>query len=139
MPNAPSQHARPPHAARAAALPIILVAAMTACGDGPTRPPDLVDASEATIVATTDAVDDAGDRIAMQLDQASGGGTLYARLNELASRIGTREKRAIADALERSRTALDAADASGPAAEAPDRAAIRVALDQVQAQLLSID
>lgn len=136
MPSAPSQHTRPSRVARVIAMPTMLVAAVAACGDGPTRPPELVDATEATIVATTDAVDDAGDRIAMRLDQASGGGTLYARLNELASRIGTREKRAIADALARSRTALDAAEANGPAAEAPDRAAIGVALDQVQVQLL---
>ena len=135
MPNASSSH-RPLRRAAAAASQLALSAALSACGDDPTRPPELIDASDAVLVATTDAVDDAGDRIAMQLDQASGGGTLYARLNELASRIPTRDKRSIADALARSRSALAAAEAGGPAAEAPDRAAIGVALAGVQSQLL---
>lgn len=138
MSSVPSPRVRPLRTARLVAAHAILLAAIAACGDGGTGPRPRIDVPDATLLAATDAVDDAGDRIAMQLDQATGGGTLYARLNELASRMATRDPVSVADALARSRAALDAADGSGPAAEAPDRAAIRVALDAVQT-LLELD
>ena len=138
MPSAPSPRPRRLRASGVAAASVILVATLAACGDSGPVEPRRIDVSEAVLVAATDAVDDAGDRIAMQLDQGTGGGTLYARLNELASRLGTRDPESVADALARSRAALDAAEGSGPAAEAPDRAAIRVALEAVR-QLLELE
>lgn len=138
MSNSPSLHIRSLRAARLLAAHAVLLATLAACGDAGTEPRPRIDVSDAELLAATDAVDDAGDRIAMQLDQGSGGGTLYARLNELASRLGTRDPASVSDALARSRAALDQAEGSGPADEAPDRAAIRVALNAVE-QLLELE
>ena len=48
---------------------VLLAAAIMACGDGPTRPPDRIDATEAELTASSDAVTDAASRIATQLDR----------------------------------------------------------------------
>ena len=118
---------------RTSAAPVALVlAAALACGDDPTRPPDRIDATEAELVATTDAVSDAAGRIVTQLDETAGSATLQARLTELATRLASRDPGVVADALARVRTALDEADRTGPAGQAPDRAAVRLTVDAVE-------
>jgi hypothetical protein len=111
---------------------VLLAAALLACGDGPTRPPDVIDATDAEIAATNDALTDAATRIVTQLDGTSGSATLQARLTELSSRLASRDPGVVADALARVRSALDEADRTGPAAQSPDRAAVRLTIDAVQ-------
>ena len=110
----------------------VLLATLLACGDGPTRPPDVIDATDAEITATSDALTDAAGRIVTQLDGTAGSATLQSRLTELSSRLASRDPGVVADALARVREALDEADRTGPAGQAPDRAAVRLSVDAVQ-------
>ena len=112
-------------------LGLVLVAGALACGDDPTRPPDRIDATDAEITAASDAVTDAADRIVTQLDGTAGSATLRARLTELSSRLASRDPGVVADALARVREALDQADQSGPAGQAPDRAVVRLTVEHV--------
>ena len=110
----------------------VLLAALLACGDDPTRPPEVIDATDAEITATSDALTDAAGRIVTQLDGTAGSATLQSRLTELSSRLASRDPGVVADALARVRDALDEADRTGPADQAPDRAAVRLSIDAVQ-------
>jgi len=132
-PEPPGSHARPGFRPRSAPLAYaILVAAALACGDNPVALSESIDVPEARVTAVTDALSDASARIAAQLDAASGGATVRTRLDELEARIQARDLDGTTSALERARAALDVAEGAGPTEQGPDRAAIRLALDDVQ-------
>ena len=127
-PSAASRRTRTSHAPAA----VLLAAALLACGDDPTSPREPIDATDAELAATRDAASDAANRIVTQLDATAGSATLRARLTELSTRIASRDPGVVADALARVRDALDAADRTGPADQAPDRAAVRLTVEAVQ-------
>jgi hypothetical protein len=122
---------RPPRVRRVPLACALAVCAALSCGDDPNAP-RRIDATDAEVIAASDAATDAADRIAAQLDAASGGAVLRTRLGELAARILVRDLDGATASLQLSRAALDVAEGAGPTDQAPDRAAIRLVLDGAQ-------
>lgn len=114
---------------------LAVLAIAPACGGEGTAPAVPFNASTAEIAAVADAVDDAGGRLVASLSDQALGAELEGLLADLSLEIEANRADRAGPILERLQAALVRTAPTAPAGDAPDRAAIDLALTQV-AELL---
>lgn len=111
---------------------LFLALALGACGDSGAGPGDSINASDQELAAISAAVLDARDRLAPELDTPDVIQPLQSRLTNLSAALLARRREATESELGAARAIMAASESTAPVEDAADRAAIQLALDQVQ-------